>query len=112
MGLRKIVLSNQVRDTGRILENIVFFELKRRYGTVWVGSVGDQEIDFIVTTPQGVEYFQVAETIQEEATKQRELASLKKIPDNNPKTILTLDDCDPIYVDGIKIMNTLDFFME
>lgn len=37
---------------------------------------------------------------------------ISTISDNNPKTILTLDDCYSYFVDGIKIMNTLDYFME
>ena len=41
MGLRRVLCSNGVRDTGRILENLVFLELLRRERTcTWARSHG------------------------------------------------------------------------
>ena len=53
MGMRRMALGNQVRDTGRILENIVFLELLRREEAVFVGQADDGEIDFVTEGPQG-----------------------------------------------------------
>lgn len=36
--MRRILCSNNVRDTGRLLENVVFLELMRREGDVYVGQ--------------------------------------------------------------------------
>lgn len=111
MGMRRAVLSGQVRDRGRILENLVYLELRRRYGEVFVGKVGDLEIDFVVRGDRGPEYYQVAESVMEESTLQRELESLRAVRDNNAKFLLTLDDCDPVSHAGITQMNVLDWFL-
>ena len=38
LGMRRILCSNNVRDIGRLLENVVFLELMRREGDVYVGT--------------------------------------------------------------------------
>lgn len=112
MGMRRMLLSNQVRDAGRILENIVFLELKRRFGSVSVGRIGDLEVDFVVTGNDGQAYFQVAESISSEKTLERELAPLRRIGDNYPKYLLTLDDVDPMNHEGIMQLNALEWMLE
>lgn len=47
LGMRRILCSNNVRDTGRLLENVVFLELMRREGDVYVGQSSGGEIDFV-----------------------------------------------------------------
>ncbi|MBS5450804.1 MAG: ATP-binding protein [Coriobacteriia bacterium] len=111
MGMRRVALSNQVRDTGRILENVIFLELRRRYSEVYIGRVGDLEVDFVVNGPEPL-YVQVAETAATEGTLGRELASLTAIRDNHPKLLLTLDDMDPQSHDGIIQQNALEWLME
>ncbi len=111
MGMRRMILSNQVRDTGRILENIVFLELKRRFKSVQVGRIGDLEVDFVVEGDSGRAYFQVAESISSEKVLERELAPFRKIEDNHPKLLLTLDDVDPVNHEGIMQMNVLEWMM-
>lgn len=111
MGMRRMLLSNQVRDTGRILENIVFLELKRRFGSVYVGRVGELEVDFVVEGNEGTAYFQVAESISDERVLERELAPLRGIEDNFPKYLLTLDDSDPVSHEGVMQINALDWML-
>ena len=45
-GLRTYLLG-RVSDTGRLLENIVYFELLRRGYTVTVGKIDDKEVDLL-----------------------------------------------------------------
>lgn len=111
MGIRRVALSGRTRDTGRILENVVYLELLRRYGEAFVGRVGELEIDFVVNDVNGPAYFQVAESVQSSETLQRELASLRAVKDNHPKTLLTLDDADPMNHDGIQQINALDWLL-
>lgn len=106
-----MLLSNQVRDTGRILENVVFLELVRRFGSVYVGRIGDLEVDFVVEGDKGTAYFQVAESIPNDKVLERELAPLKRIEDNYPKYLLTLNDADPIDHEGIMQINALDWML-
>ena len=112
MGMRRMLLSNQVRDTGRILENIVFLELMRRTGSVFVGRVGALEVDFVAQGPEGTAYYQVAESVADESVLARELVPLERIADNHPKYLLTLDDADPMDRGGIMQINVLDWLME
>lgn len=111
MGMRRMILGNQVRDTGRILENVVYLELLRREGTVRIGRVGDQEIDFVVEGADGTKYYQVAETVSDQKTLARELLPLRNLSDNHPKYLLTMDDSDPVSHEGIMQVNVLDWLL-
>ena len=111
IGLRNTLVGNKNTDIGHILEKIIYLELKKRYQSVYVGKEGIVEIDFVVSNPQSVLYFQVAATLRDKKTRERELRSLNQIKDHNQKYILTLDN-DPITtVDGIIIMNALDWLI-
>ena len=49
IGFRNYLLGFRNRDTGHVLENIVYFELIRRGYDVAVGKVDSKEVDFIAT---------------------------------------------------------------
>lgn len=111
VGLRRMLLGSRAFDAGRILENVVFLELLRRYPEVYVGKVNALEVDFVAIDEDGLNYFQVAATVRDDATLQRELASLKAINDQYPKFILTLDDDPDADYDGIKRLNAIDWLL-
>ena len=111
-GLRRMLCSHSVRDTGRLLENVVFLELLRREKNVYVGSGPYGEIDFITNGPEGTKYWQVSESVANEKTLQRELSSFKGIRDNYPKTLITLDDERSTSYEGIKCIYALDWLLE
>ena len=111
-GLRRLLLADKPSDQGRILENIIYLELKRRYREVFVGTLGANEIDFVARENAIPHYYQVALTTREESTLLRELAPLKAIRDNHPKTLLTLDRDPPANFDGIKKINAIDFLLD
>lgn len=111
MGFRNYLLGVRNVDTGRCIENIVYFELLRRGYDVAIGKIGDQEIDFIATNAQEKIYYQVTESMNEPSTRQRELAPLRKIRDNYEKVVLA-GECDyPVTQDGIKIVKLMDFLL-
>ena len=112
IGLRYMLLGRRNPDVGHILENIIYLELIRRGYDVYVGQVGDQEVDFVAMKDEGITYYQVAATVREEATLKRELASLQKIKDHYPKFILTLDDDPEADYNGIRRINALSFLLE
>ena len=88
---------------GHILENIVYLELLRRGYRVYVGQLSDGEVDFVAISPEETIYYQVAATTLEESTLERELAPLRKIQDNYPKYLLTLDELfNNVDYEGIK----------
>ena len=109
--MRYVLLGRKNLDAGHILENIVYLELIRRGYKVYIGKIGDNEIDFVCENKEGREYYQVAYTVREKTTLERELIPLKKINDHYPKYILTMD-IDPITdYEGIKKINVLDWLL-
>ena len=112
MGLRRNLLGGHYQDAGHILENVIYLELLRRSGKVRVGKVGSLEIDFVTETSNGVEYYQVAASVRDPATLERELAPLRKIRDSHPKFLLTLDEDPSDNIDGIRKLNALDWLLQ
>ena len=112
LGLRQMILGNRNIDMGHILENIIYLELLRRKGNVYVGQFDKNEIDFVVINSNEIEYYQVALTVLDENTLKRELDAFKNIKDNYPKYLITLDDVmvNTDY-DGIKIVNALEWLL-
>ena len=111
MGLRRMLLGDSGSDAGHMLENVVYLELLRRGYRVYVGKVGETEVDFAAMDQSGITYFQVAASVRDEATLRRELLPLRKILDHRPKYILTLDEDPEADYDGIRRMNALDFLL-
>lgn len=110
-GFRRLLLPDRQEDIGHTLENIVFLELQRRYREVHVGVVGNKEVDFVALEDTIPHYFQVALTVRDKTTLERELAPLEAIPDNHPKTLLTLDPDPPRNYDGIQQVSVIDFLL-
>ena len=108
IGLRKLLINKKHSDIGHILENIVYLELIRRGYTVYIGKIGDLEIDFIAERNNEREYYQVSATILDENTFKREIMPLKKVKDNFQKFIISIDEIN-LSEDGIKHINILDF---
>jgi predicted AAA+ superfamily ATPase len=112
IGLRYMLLGKRSTDIGPILENVIYLELIRRGYDVYVGQVGDVEVDFVAMDQDGINYFQVAASVRNEETLSRELNSLQKINDNYSKYILTLDEDPDADYDGIKRINALDWLLQ
>lgn len=111
IGMRYMLLGSRDADAGHILENIVYLELLRRGYDVYVGKVGKSEVDFVAQNSRGTTYFQVALTVRDEKTLQRELRPLLSIRDHYPKMILTLDEDPEVQYDGIRRINARDWLL-
>lgn len=109
VGLRQVINGSKGSDLGHILENIVFLELARRGGEIFVGKAANAEIDFVVINGDHKAYYQVSLSVRDSATMQRELAPLLSISDNFPKYLLTLDNDPVIYHNGIQQLYVLDW---
>ncbi|MDD3339994.1 MAG: ATP-binding protein [Lachnospiraceae bacterium] len=109
IGLRYYLLGTKRADMGHILENVVYLELLRRGYEVYIGKVDTAEIDFIAIDEEGEAYYQVALTVMDENTLQRELAPLERIRDHNPKYLLTMDFVPLTSHNGIKQCNVLEW---
>lgn len=111
VGLRYFLLGTRQTDMGHILENIVYLELLRRGYEIYIGKVGEAEVDFIARNAEGQEYYQVSQTVLEESTLKRELAPLKAIKDHNQKFLLTMDYAPVISHNGIKQIHVLEWLV-
>lgn len=112
MGLRSFLLGPGHADVGHVLENVVYLELLRRGNQVAVGKVDATEVDFVTTGAQGTVYYQVAASVREAGTLQRELRPLDAIQDHYPKVLLTLDDDPEAVYNGIRQRYVLDWLLE
>ncbi|MCH5185675.1 MAG: ATP-binding protein [Oscillospiraceae bacterium] len=112
IGLRYMLLGKRSTDVEHILENVIYLELLRRGYDVYVGQIGDSEVDFVAMNGDGITYFQAAASVRDNETLKRELKSLQKINDHYPKYILTLDDDPTADYDGIKRINALDWLLK
>ena len=111
IGLRSMLLGSRSMDVGHILENVVYLELIRRGYDVYVGKVGDLEVDFVAMDFRGITYYQVAATVRDEKTLKREITPLEKIADYHPRYILTLDEDPEANYNGIRRINALDWLL-
>ena len=111
VGLRQMLLGTAGTDVGHILENVIYLELLRRGYEVFVGKLDEQEVDFVVRTPRGLRYIQVAASVREESTLRRELSALQRIPVRYPEAILTLDDDPEGDYGGIRRINALEWLV-
>lgn len=111
-GLKNIINGISSYDSGSSYENLIYIELLRRGYEVYVGQYNDIEIDFIAIKPNEKIYYQVARSIMDEKVEEREKKSLLAINDNYKKVILTMDNVKNKQIEGILVINIIDFLME
>ena len=106
-----MIIGKRAMDTGHILENIIYLELLRRGYDVYIGKVDSFEVDFVAQNQDGNHYYQVALTVRDKTTLEREIRPLQMLQDDYPKVILTLDDDPQRDMEGIKIINARDWLL-
>ena len=111
-GIRNALMGYADSDIGRVLETIVYFELLRRGYQVYIGKWYNSEVDFFAVRQDTKKYYQVTLSLMDESVTARELASLKAIPDNYEKTILSMDKTYMSDHEGIRFRNIIDFLLE
>ncbi len=113
VAMRNMLVKGSSSDIGHILENMVYLELKRRGYEVYVGQIGtDGEVDFVAMKNCSLSYYQVSETTLSEDVLKRELAPLKKIKDNYPKYLITLDELfGEMDYEGIQKINAIKWLL-
>lgn len=105
-------LGSKNPDYGRALENIVAIELMRRGYELYVGVLYKKEIDFVAIRENEKIYIQVANSIEENETKERELDPLRRIRDSYPKMVISRTGYPKYDIDGIKIIDITDWLMQ
>ena len=111
-GFAHYLLNSPAVELQQMLENVVYFELKRRRYKVCTGKVDDKEVDFIAQGDDDIpRYVQVAVSVKEPEKLDQELSAFNSVKDNYPKFILTMDQ---VYVpdhNGVRTMNVYDFLL-
>jgi len=103
------VMGYKDRLISGVLENIVMLELKRRGYNVFVGKLGDKEIDFIAEKDGKKLYVQVAYLMSEQSTVDREFSPLLAVKDHYPKYVVTMDQLWKDNIEGVKHIHIADF---
>ena len=75
-----------------------------------IGKIDDLEIDFIAKKDGEKEYYQVSASVLDPATFAREIEPLRRVHDNYPKYIVTMDEITTNN-DGMKQINVIDFLL-
>ncbi len=112
VAMRYALLGRKNIDLGHILENIVYLELIRRGYKVYIGKNEDKEVDFVAMNKEGTTYIQVAYSVRDSKTLERELGALETINDHYPKYLLTMDIDPEVDYNGIRKMNVLDWLLK
>lgn len=124
VGLRNAKLNYRQQDVGRIMENVVYNELRIRGFTVDVGLVEvrekrngkmeyiQYEVDFIATNGTDKYYVQSAFAMDSEEKRHQELNSLQKIDDNFKKIVIVGNDiAEYTNEKGIRFMGLFQFLL-
>ena len=111
LGIRHGLLGYRLEDRGKIMENAVYNHLLFKGYKVKVGIIGATEIDFIGEKDGEKQYIQVALTINEPKTMEREFGNLKNISDNYPKTVITMDAFTGNTYEGIASIDLRSFLL-
>lgn len=107
--LKYCIMGFNPKSIAAMLENIVYFELRRRGYEVYIGKNETKEIDFVAVQRDERIYVQVCRRLPEESD--REVANLLEIKDHYPKYVVTLDELAAGNVNGVKIVHLADFLL-
>lgn len=111
LGFANILSEGKREQVGAYLENIVFNELVARGYKVNVGNIENGEVDFIATKYDKKIYIQVAYILSDKSVVEREFGAYKKINDNYPKYVITMDKFN-FSQEGIIHKNIIDWLLE
>ncbi len=108
--LKYCIMGFNPKSVSAMLENIVYFELRRKGYEVYIGKNGTKKVDFVATRRDERIYVQVCRRLPDESD--REIANLLEIKDHYPKYVVTLDELAAGNINGVKIMHLVDFICD
>lgn len=108
--LKYCMMGFNTKSVAAMLENIVYFELRRKGYDVYIGKHAAKEIDFVAVRRDERIYVQVCRNLPEDSD--REVANLLEIRDHYPKYVVTLDELAAGNINGVRIMHLADFLLK
>lgn len=109
VSLKYCIMGFNPKSIAAMLENVIYFELRRRGYEVYIGKNETKEIDFVAVRRDARIYVQVCRRLPDDSD--RELANLLELKDHYPKYVVTLDELDAGNVNGVKIVPMVDFLL-
>ena len=107
--LKYCIMGFNLKLFAAMLENVVYFELRRRSYDVYIDKNETKEIDFVAVNRDERIYVQVCRNLPAESD--REVANLLEIKDHYPKYVIMLDELAAGIINGVKIVYLLDFLL-
>lgn len=101
LSYRNYLFGSNTPSFGNLLENSVYLDLVKLDFQVQVGTLRNKEIDFVAKKNNQTIFVQVAYTIEDEQTFEREFGNLMSLKNNNPKIIVTMDELPYKEKEGI-----------
>jgi len=108
--LKYCIMGFNPSSVAAMLENIVYFELRRKGYEVYIGKHETKEIDFAAVRRGERIYVQVCRNLPEDSD--REVANLLALKDHYPKYVVTLDELAAGNINGVKIVPLADFLLQ
>lgn len=92
LSFKNFLSSNFDEGIGKHLENAIFIEAKLKGYTVYVGTIGKQEVDFVLEKNGEKKYIQTCFSIDGKKVIEREFGNFEMIKDNYEKMVVSLDE--------------------
>lgn len=105
VGLRQILVASTPQDLKRLLENIVYLELRRRFSDVFIGTTSGQAVDFVARTGDDLRCYQVAVSLPK-------AGAFRPTDTTCPTRLLTLDTVPQgQYPSSLQPINLIDWLL-
>lgn len=94
---------------GYALEGIVYLTLSRKGYQVNTGVLHNAEVDFVATKERRILYVQVAYSVEDHSTAEREYSAFKGIKGEGEKILVTMDEDTFQMRDGVRHISAWEF---
>jgi len=108
-GIKNALIGFKQQFINQIIENVIFLHLKICGFDIYIGKLGDKEIDFVAERNGETVYIQAAYVIPDETVIEREFGNLLKINDNWRKIVVSMDEYTLKNYKGIEHLKLIDF---